>query len=433
MENIAELLEERDAKAVEMRQIHDTAEKAERDLADQEHSRFNTLAAEVKALDLRIARAKRVAELERQAPAEPVTPERDSLQAAAQDYSLLAAIRSLCPDMATQTDAGREREISQELARRAGKKTAGLMVPMSVFHKRVITTEAPVGGPGGNIIAEDLLPGQMIDILRSRLVIAQRGARVLSGLTGNVTIPKQTGSSTGYWVAENSPLTASDLELGQVTMAPKHVGALTEFSRNMLLQSSPDVEQLVRADFAAVLARAVDRAALHGGGTNEPEGILATSGIGSVEMATATWAKLLEFIETLAVEDADQGSLGWATNPKVVRLLRSTLKVGGDAGAGYLMAEPGMLAGYPLSSSNLVPANLTDGGSPEAFDRSALIFGNWADLLIGYWSAFEILVNPYEANAYAKGNVKVRGLMTMDVEVRHAESFAVATDIDTAA
>jgi HK97 family phage major capsid protein len=272
------------------------------------------------------------------------------------------------------------------------------------------------------------LGNQFIDILRSKLIVRSLGARVLSGLVGNVDIPKLQASATAAWVAENAAIGATDPQLTQVQLTPRHVGARTEFSRNMLLQSSPDVEALLRDDFAAILARAVDRAAINGGAANEPTGVLGTVGINTVTFAgtAPTWEEILEFIEEIEIDNSE--GTGWATHPSMVKILRSTPKAvaqlwdGGPAtepvSADFLMDGPGNLAGYPLQSSTVVPVNLGMG-----LDEVALIFGKWSDLLLGYWSAFDVLVNPYESTAYSRGNVQVRGMVTMDVAVRHPESF----------
>lgn len=423
---LAELKERRAKKVAEARKITTEAGASP---SDDAKKRFEDIETEVRSLDEQIAREERLADWERTAEADPVTGRDGAFADECREFSITRAVASQIPDLAPYVDAGREREISQELARRSSRSVNGILAPMAVFQeKRVLTTAAPAQGPGSNIIATQ--QGEFIDILRARLITQQRGARVLSGLTGNLDLPRLKASATSGWVAENAALTPSDHQFDKVAMTPKHVGALTEFSRNMLLQSSPDIEQLVRADFAAILAEAVDRAAIQGGGSNEPTGILETANIGSVDFSTPSWAAVLEFIEAVETANADAATLGWATNPSVTRLLRSTLKESADAGAGYLMDRAGELADYGLSSSTVVPSNLTDGGDPAEFDRSALIFGNWSDLVIGYWSAFEILVNPYESTAYSKGNVQVRGMLTCDVAVRHPESFAAAVNID---
>ncbi|MFT3810539.1 MAG: phage major capsid protein [Micropepsaceae bacterium] len=415
---LAELVSRRGRLVAEARGLLDKASTEKRDLAENESARVDAIKTEIETLEKRIATETTVAEWERQASADPVSPGRDTVEAEARNFSLRSVIASQIPDIAHTVDVGREREISAELAKRMGRPVQGIVVPMQVFQikQRVLTTAAPVGGPGGNLIGTDHRGDLFIDILRARLITQGLGARVLSGLTGNVDIPRRKASNTASWIAENAALTPNDPQFDKVQLTPKHVGALTEFSRNMLLQSSPDVEQLIRADFAAVLAEGIDRAAINGGGANEPDGILQTPGIGSFDVSPLSWSGVLDGIADIETANADTGALGWATHPQAVKLMRGTLKVNADAGAGFIMDAPGQLAGYRLASSTVVPTN----GSPA---QPSLIFGNWNDLMIGYWSAFEILVNPYESTAYAKGNVQVRGLLTCDVAVRHPVSF----------
>lgn len=430
---IKDLKDKRAKLIAELRAIDAKPAGDDGDLSIEQRGRFDAIKAEIEQIDAQIERQTFIDEIDRRSAGEQISGTGDNrFDDQLRQFSLRAAIAMMVPDLANSIDCGREREISAELQRRGlVPSQGGIMVPMQVFEQRVITTTAPVGGPGSNLVATDHLGNQFIDILRARMIVRGLGARVLGGLVGNVDIPGLKASASAEWIAENSALSGSDMELRKVQMSPKHVGALTEFSRNMLLQTSPDIEQLIRADFADILAQALDRAAIKGGGSNEPDGILETAGIGSFN--GSTWAGVLSALEDLAVANADAGSLAWATNPKVVRKLRSTLKVNSDAGAGFIMEGPNSLAGYNAAVSNNVPSTLPGAASPSTNDRSALIFGNWADLLVGYWSAVEILVNPYETTAYKKGNVQVRGLLTADIAVRHVESFTADTDFDTAA
>jgi HK97 family phage major capsid protein len=362
-------------------------------------------------------------------PVPPVPPSLDGhLESELRSFSLRKAIAGAAG--LPNVDWGRERELSQEVARRAGRPFQGLAVPMSVFEQRIVTTALPAGGPGANLIATDFRGDQYIDRLRAALRVKQLGARVLSGLVGNVAIPRLKASATSGWVAENTPLSASDVQVEQVTLSPRHVGALTEYSRNMLLQSSPDIEDLLRDDFAQVLAAAVDAAAIQGGGANQPTGILATAGIGSVALGVAggppTWASVIGL--TAAVEQADATGTGFLTNFRATAKMRSTVRVA-TTDSVMIMEARDTLAGYPLVATSLVPSNLVKGASGAVC--SALIFGNFADVLLGYWSELDILVNPYEATAYPKGNVQIRGFITMDVKLRHPESFAAIQDMTT--
>jgi HK97 family phage major capsid protein len=346
------------------------------------------------------------------------------LDQAVQGFSLRLA---LAGSAGLAVDWGRERELSTEIARRAGRQFQGIAVPMSVFHERVLTTALPGGGPGGNLVETTLDGTQFIDLLRRALVIRNLGATVLSGLRGNLDLPRQTGAATAAWVAENAAITASDQTFGKVSLTPKHCGALTEFSRNMLLQDSPDIEMLIRQDFAALLAETMDAAAIAGTGvSNQPRGVLNTAGIGSVAMGTngaaLTFDAVADLMGTVADTNAEIGRLSYLTNTKVRRAV-AKLKDSQNRPLGQASVFQDMSRTF----SNVVPATLTKGTSSGIC--SALLYGNWQDLVVGYWSELDILTNPYESTAYAKGNIQVRGMLTADIAVRNAASFGAIQDI----
>lgn len=422
-----EIKEKRAALVTEMRGI--LANAGEK-LSAEAQAKFDGMKAEVTDLEGQEARAQFLEDAERRSLGTPAGNDKD-FDAECRAFSLTKAIAAQLPN--AKVDAGREREISQELARRSGRAFEGIAVPVSVFEQRVLTTAAPAGGPGSNIISTDYRGDLYIDRLRNAIKVRQLGATVLSNLVGNVDIPRLKGSVTSGWVAENAALTASDAQFDKVSLTPKHVGALAEYSRNMLLQASPDIEQLMRNDMAGMLGEAVDLAAIAGSGSsNQPKGILNTSGIGSVAIGTnggpITWASVIDLIGE--VETANATGNGFLTNSKVTKSARKTLKTTTDTSSNMIMTSPNELAGYQLQSTNLCPSNLTKGTSSGVC--SALIFGNWADLLLGYWSALDVLVNPYESTAYSKGNVQIRAMITMDVQIRQAASFAAIQDLTTA-
>jgi HK97 family phage major capsid protein/HK97 family phage prohead protease len=366
-------------------------------------------------------------------PVPPVAPTlAPEFERALSDFSLRALIAGAAGIPGVEW--GRERELSQETARRAGRTFQGYAVPLAVFRQPVERRQLTAAGDGGDLVGTTHRGDLYIDRLRAALVIRRLGARVLTGLLGNVDIPRGKDSATSAWVGENTALSPSELKFDKVSLTPKHVGCLSEYSRNMLLQASPEVEELFRADFAEVLARAVDAAAIQGGATDEPDGILSTAGIGDVAMGTnggaPTWAKIVDLIAE--VETKDAAGEAFLTNFKVVKKLRTTLKSGADTASNFIMTDvagPRMLAGYPLAASSLVPSTLTKGTAENVC--SALLFGNFSDLILGYWSELDILVNPYDSTAYPKGNVLVRGFITMDVAVRHPASFAAIKDLLT--
>jgi len=406
-----------------MQSIHDAPEGVGGELSETQEKTFAELRANFEKTEKSIDRQTLLDEADRRADGEAIAGDNDRNfdHEIRTRYSLTRAIAGAS---GLDIDDAFEREASAEIKRRGDRNFQGIAVPMQVFEKRVVTTAAPAGGPGGNIIATDFRGDQFIDILRTQMVTQQRGATVLSGLTANVDIPRLKTSAVAGWVAENAALSASDQEFDKVSLSPKHVGAITEFSRNMLLQSTPDIEQLIRNDFAGVLARALDAAALVGGGTNEPDGLIASGIDSTVSMATPSWSTVLDLINI--VEEADAAGNGFVMRPLVAKKLRETAKVASTDSV-MIMESPDSLAGYPVSRTTLLPIDTVP--TP---DDTTIIFGQWSDLLIGYWSAFDLLVNPYESTAYSKGNVSVRGMLTADIAVRHIESFAAATDFPAA-
>ncbi|MFZ1428548.1 MAG: phage major capsid protein [Geminicoccaceae bacterium] len=412
-------LHEQRATAVAAMRALTAAPAGDGDLTPEQASEFDRHKAVVEGLDVRIARQTFVDEADRRAPGTPIDGSGDAkLDAELRQFSLVRAIACQVPDL-VGVDAGREREISAELQRRSGRSHQGLTVPLQVFEQRV--QSAGDATAGGFLVADTYRGDLFVDTLRKKLVTARLGATVLNGLMGRVTIPRRTSSATAQWVGENQSVDLSDAGFGSLAMMPKTIAARTEMTRDLLMQSSPSIETLVRSDFASIVAEAIDSAAINGSGAGPvPTGLLNTPNIGSFNLATVSWANVLAAVED--IETANAESTGWATNPHVVKVLRSTVKVSGDTTGNFIMPEPGSLAGYPLLSSNIIPATIST-------NKSALIFGNWSDLLIGYWGSFDLLVNPYESTAYAKGNVQVRVMQSCDVQVRHPESFTAAVDI----
>lgn len=286
---------------------------------------------------------------------------------------------------------------------------------------------------GGHTVATELLAGSFIDLLRNALVLDRLGATMLTDLNGNIAIPSQTGAASTYWVAENGAPTESQQAFAQVTMTPKTIGAYTDYSRRLLLQSSIDVEAFVRADLAAVVARGILLAAINGSGaSNQPTGILNTSGIGAVAGGTnglaPTYANLVDLETAVAVANAAVGSLSYLTNSKVRGTLRKTQVFSGTNGAPVWTKgrESGLgdVMGYDAYVSNAVPSNLDKGTSTGVC--SAIIFGNWADLLIGMWGGLDMMLDPF--TGATAGTKRVVALQDLDVAVRRVASFAAMKD-----
>lgn len=377
-------------------------------LTPEAQTKFDSIKAEIVALENQEARAQFMEDAERRSMGTPVDK---SFGNVAGRVSVVEVLRT---QMEGRSLSGAAAEYAQEAERRTGRKAQGVFVPMSALESRaaMTTTTAP------EIVGTDHRADLYIEPFRNSLLARKLGVRVLSGLTGNVSIPKHaTGTSTG-WVAENSALSTSDMTFDSVTLTPKHAGGIVEMSRQLLQQSSPDVEQLVRADLSALLAQAIDSALIKGGGTNEPLGVLSTVGIQTANLATLTWANVLAMLQKLDISNVSAANI--VASMKVKAKLQGTLKETGIAG--YIM-EGGRVGDLPAYFSNNVPELA---GTPNT---GHVIAGDWSQMMLGIWSEIDLLVNPFAETAYNKGNVLVRAMSTVDIACRHPEAFVVADDV----
>ena len=414
MTSLRDLREARSAQVAEMRSLLSAAESQHRPLSSEEQARFDTLRQSIEAGEAQESRLAFLEEAERRAVGRPAS------DAAGRDMTRLEQRVSLLEVLRCQMEGrslqGPELEYHQEAVRRTGRKAQGAFVPMDLFERRAASTTTTMAAA----VPVDHRPDQYITPLRQALLARRLGVRVLSGLSGDVSIPRTATSMTTGWVAEDGALSASNLVPDAVTLTPAHCGGLTELSRQLIQQSSPDVEQLVREDFAAGLATALDKVILVGGGTSEPKGIVTTTGIQTSALATLSWANVHVLLQKLDLENA--AAAGIVGSTKVKAKLAVTTKVTSDAGAGFLL-DGDRVAGVPAYFTN----NLAEKtGSPNT---GRLIAGDFSQMLLGIWSELDILVNPFAETQYAKGNILVRAMMTVDVACRHPKAFVLADDI----
>lgn len=408
MPTLQELLSQRAAKVTEIQALH---AKATLDAAEEQ--RFNTLDGEITALDTSIAREKRVAALEREAEGgERVDGGEYGRELRA--YSLAAAVQGALSGRLT----GREAEIDAELKRgresRSGASGIHLAVPVEVLLGETRSQTVGTGAAGGFTVPTTI--AAVADRFRPALKVEAMGATVLRGLTGFLDLPGLASSGAATWVAENGNATRSAAAFEKVTMGPKTITAEYRLSRRLMLQSGQAVEDILRRDMGFMLAQGLDRAAIAGTGTGaEPRGLLATSGVIKVNTAAAlsdTTANLMAELE----RDDVTGTTAFLTHPNVMRLAR-TLK----DGDGHVMPMGELFHGARVETSTQVPSDLG-----AADDKSALIYGAWSELYVGYWSAVDILINPYHPDVASNGGALLHAFLDADVAVRHPEAFAYA-------
>ena len=326
----------------------------------------------------------------------------------ARSFSFLRAINYLAnpTDRAAREAAGFEIEASEAAAAKLGRSSRGITIPMDVMTRDLNVGTATAGG---NLVETQLDSANFIDLLRNASALDQAGATVLTGLSGNVNIPRQSGAGTAYWVAESGSPTESQQSIDQISLTPKTCGAFTDYSRKLLIQSSIDVENMVRNDLARVIALEIDRVGLYGSGSsNQPLGLKDTTGVLTEDFAADTPT----FSEVVALESDVSGANALLGSP--VYLMNSVMRGGlktkaKDSGSGLFVMEGDLVNGYRGVLSNQVASG-------------DLWFGNFADLIIGYFSGLDLMVDPYTGST--SGTVRVVALQDVDVAVRHPESFS---------
>ncbi len=340
------------------------------------------------------------------------------------NYSLVRAIRAA--DAKDWSKAGFEFEVSQELAKKQSRQPKGFFVPDFGWQTRTVSTAAGATfGAGSNIVPEDYRGDRFIDALIGTSILGQVGATVLNGLQGNVAIPKISTSTAAAFIAEGGSVGNSEPDFAQVTMTPKLLANKISVTRELMIQSDPSVEQLIRNNMVRIFAAKVDNVAIKGGGSNEPTGILSTSGIGDVSSsgtsgnANLTYGNVVDIMTEVAQDNALLGNLRWVTHPAVVGKLMQTL-VAASTDSRMIMPSPESMMGYPVVQTTQAPSS-----SPYA-----LLFGNFADLYVGFFSALDVLVDPYGSAGTATTNLYF--YQDMDIAVAHAESFAAAQDVTVA-
>lgn len=355
-------------------------------------------------------------------------------------YSMIRAVNAALTG--NWEKAGFELECTNEVAKRLGRapqNERGFFIPTNIpFAQRAAYAVGTPGAgtTGGTMVANQLLPGSFIEVLRNKARVLQLGATVLSGLVGSVTIPRQTGQTATFWTAEGVNTSEGEAAFDSISLSMKTIGTFSQISRNMLMQATPDIDMIARADMLAAIALGIDLAALSGSGSGaQPLGIGNQAGIGSVVGGTngaqLTVDHYIDLETQVTAANAPEDTLAYLANAKSIGWTKKQKSTTGqylwtNLPGGQRSGTPGEINGYPVARSNQARSTLTKGSSAGVC--SELFFGAWSELVIGEWGVLEIVPNPFDASVYKSGGVLLRALQSIDIAVRHAASFATISD-----
>lgn len=347
-------------------------------------------------------------------------------------YSFMRAILGMAKQInpgldIPDVDAGLEREISQETVRLIrqhpdGKTYSprGMCVPWNLARSNV-SREFNIAGTGSNVVAQNLRPELFIDYLRSKLVLANLGATTLTGLVGDVLIPKQTATAAAGWVDETTAGTAGTLTVGQIKVTPKTLGAYTDISRQLLLQSTPSADMLVMNDLVESLARSIQTGAFHGtGSNNQPVGLFTAlsagyQGYAAITEATVssdgnpTYAEIEALLASVEESNVD-GELKFAMRPKAFRTLKGVGRVGTTGAVPIAVETKGVK--YVADAITETTTSLTS---------KYVAAGRWDAMVLAMWGALDLTLDPYSLSS--RGALRVVALQSVDVGFRYLPAF----------
>lgn len=293
---------------------------------------------------------------------------------------------------------------------------------------------------GGALVPDEFL-GEMIELLRARSTMRAAGSRVVPMRNGSMTIPRQSAGATASYVGENSNITSSQQTFEQIQLTARKLAALTPVSNDLLRESDPSADQIVRDDLVQVMALRESLAFLRGDGTqNQPKGIRNWAASGQVFGATqagasATLAEvtadLFKMIRLVKASNVPLLRAGWVMSTRSMMFIASLL----DSNGNFVYKDEimgGSLLGWPIHEDNQIPENL-GGGSNE----SEIYFVEFSQALIGDQMAMEVEVFP--GGSYHDGSTVISGISTdqtvvraialHDFALRHDEAASVLTTV----
>ena len=418
MRKIADIRKDLKAQVEAVRAMDATADKAAYDAAVQKAVDLTEELDAANKIELAQQRLadKQLSDLEKQA---------------ARSFSIVKFIREAAEGKLTGLEA-EVAEMGSKEYERLGLSKKGFVLPSAAL--RASAGQNATTNADGGYAKSEMAP-RYIDGLKERLVVAKLGATVLSDLVGTLPLVG-AGSMTAQWLAEGAVASVSKATFARVTMTPHRNAIVGAFSKDLLRQTSIDVEQIVWNKIQDAHAELLEAAAIAGtGSNNQPTGILtALSNVTNTPNIVAigtnggpiTWAKVVELETKVNAGNANRGKLAYLTNAKVVGDLK-TIERASNTARFLLDGDYSRINGYVIDWTNLVPSNLTKGTASGVC--SAMIFGNFEDLYIGHWGGIDIVVDPFTLAAQA--DVRIVLNSWDDCVVVEPKSFAAIKDLTT--
>ena len=342
-------------------------------------------------------------------------------------FSLSKFIREAAGKGLTGFESEMNQEAEKEM-REAGKTLSGFGIPTVLLGVRTFDNNNITTATEGKEFAA-ITEWSYIDALRNAMLGARLGVRYIPGMQGNARIVKGGGVSAS-WLAEEAAASKVKENFGTVDMTPHRLQILGGYTYDLLKQAALPVERILWDELIRAHAQALDAAIFNGtGSSGQPLGVLANANIGSVEGgehgAYISYANVVALETAVGNANGLFGRLAYVTNSKVAGAMKSSPM---ESGYPRYIMEDGRANGFDVHVTNAIPSNLTKGSASGIC--SAMIFGNWEEVMVPQWGGLDMIVDPFSSKA--KGVVELTAIAYHDVCVRRPGCFAAIKDIKTA-
>ena len=431
MKKSVELKQLRTTKIEAQKSIVDAAKAENRDLTADETKNFDALQTEIDDLTGNITRAEKFEANEAliaSRNAAPVTTETTDGEAKEKGAifsraSLVKALRTVNPANGAKLEGAEKElhEIGMQENRDAKVETPSnsVAIPLAYLSRATQQTVTQDSGSYGGALVQNQAP-RIVEPLRPRLAFEDLGATFLTGLSGG-NLPLVVASDFDMvFLAEGAAITPQKKTYAGPTLAPKRAGGATDITNQLLMQSSTDVEVLVRNGIVQGFLKLLHSSCINGAGGVAPTGLLSYSGVNAAAATSgvaATWAQIVELQALIEEDNATDMSLGYLMHPKLKAALKQIKK---DAGSGRFLLDGDTVDGYRYISTSLVPV-LDDGGDP-AKTVYPLIYGDFSQMVIGQWGSVNVTINPYSADL--SDSVRLVLNTHADMQIANPAAFA---------
>ncbi len=322
-----------------------------------------------------------------------------------------------------------ERELSDQIYKNAGMERRApnaFTVPLEILARAAAWANAAAlkgrtslstenFATGGALVATEFLVSEYIEYLRNQTIAGKLGITILTGLHGDVIIPKALSGGNYEMVGYGSP-TESNMTFGQITMSPRYGAVTQSYHRSLLIQGSLSVDAMIANDSLNAAAVGKDNLIFNGlGNALEPLGLLKTDGVLSQSLAAGlSLPNVDSFIEKLEENNAAVlGEIKYLLSIKLKHKMKQTPKIGATYPV-FLMDDSDKIGGYQAFATNQVAAKI-------------MAAGIWNQLVLGDYGVYEVLVDPFSKG---KGGItEVTTFDAFDVAVKRPHAFVVSDDI----